>query len=581
MKDRILDDRHRALLADERRLLAEVLALLGRLDLAGDDLGTLQRSLRQLDELFLLVVVGEFNAGKSAFINALLGQKVLEEGVTPTTTRVGLLKHGAEVGREALEAGLEVVTAPVDLLREINIVDTPGTNAVLREHEALTREFVPRSDLVLFVTSADRPFTESERAFLQSIRDWGKKIVVAVNKIDILESEEDLRRVLAFVEQSAQPLLGVRPRVFPVAARLALRAKTGQEGPEALRQSRFEALETYVAETLDEEERVRLKLLNPIGVALRLLEQRLEVVEGRLRLLGEDVDTVENVDRQLALYEEDLARDFRFRLSDVEKVLLEFERRGIAFFDEMLRLGRLFDLVSQAKLRRAFEREVLADLPKDVERRVEEVIDWMVQSDLRQWQGLMELLERRRLEHADRLVGRLSGLFEHDRVRLLEDARREAQRAVETYDREKESARLAGSVQAAVAGTAFLQVGALGFGTVVTMLATTTVVDVSGILAAGALSVIGLLVLPAKRSAAKSELKGKVEQMRVRLMSALTARFQDELLKSLLRIREAISPYTRFVRSERERLTEGRQELQRLREGLERLRVELEGPARA
>ena len=62
--------------------------------------------------------------------------------------------------------------------------DTPGTNAIHREHERLTREFVPRSDLVLFVTSADRPFTESERGFLQGIRDWGKKIVVVVNKMD-------------------------------------------------------------------------------------------------------------------------------------------------------------------------------------------------------------------------------------------------------------------------------------------------------------------------------------------------------------------------------------------------------------
>jgi small GTP-binding protein len=576
MKDHVLDDRHRALLAEERRLLGELLALLGRLDVGGDDLETFQRSLRQLDELFLLVVVGEFNAGKSAFINALLGRKVLEEGVTPTTTRVGLIKHGPEVGRQALEAGLDVVTAPVDMLREINIVDTPGTNAVLREHETLTREFVPRSDLVLFVTSADRPFTESERAFLQSIRDWGKKIVVVVNKIDILETEADLQRVLAFVEQNAQQLLTVRPEVFPVAARLALRAKTGPDGEAALRASRFEALETYVAATLDQEERVRLKLLNPVGVGLRLLDQRLEVSEARLALLEEDVETVENVDRQLGLYEEDLARDFRFRLSDVEKVLLEFERRGVEFFDEMLRLGRLFDLVSQAKLRRAFEREVVADLPKDVERRVEEVIDWMVQSDMRQWQGLMELLERRRLQHADRLVGRVSGVFEHDRTRLQEDARREAQRAVDTYDRDHESARLAGSVQAAVAGTAAVQVGALGFGALVTMLATTTLVDVSGVLAAGALSVLGLLLLPARRAAAKNELKGKVEQMRSRLMSALTAQFDDELLKSLIRIREAISPYTRFVRSERERLTELRQELRRLREGLDRLRAELD-----
>jgi small GTP-binding protein len=548
--------------------------VLARLDVEADDQETFQRSLRQLDELFLLVVVGEFNAGKSAFINALLGQHVVEEGVTPTTTRIGLLKYGPAVHREASDSGLDVITAPVEMLRDINIVDTPGTNAVRREHEALTREFVPRSDLVLFVTSADRPFTESERAFLESIRDWGKKIVVVINKIDILESEEDRARVQSFVSENARDLLGITPDVFPVAARLALRAKTSDDGA-AWAASRFEALESYVSATLDEEERVRLKLLNPLGVGLHLLDKHLKRSEGRLDLLKEDFETIESIDRQLTLYQEDLTRDFRFRLSDVEKVLLEFERRGMEFFDETLRIGRVFDLISQAKLKRAFESKVVADLPKLVERRVEEVIEWMVASDMRQWQGVMDHLERRRLQHADRLVGRVAGVFEHDRARLLEAARREAARAVEGYDRDAESSRLAESVQAAVAGTAALQVGALGLGTILTMVATTTMADVTGLLAAGALSVIGLLVLPAKRSAAKNELRAKVEAMRTRLMGALTGQFDNELGHSLARIRESISPYTRFVRSERARLTEVGQDLRRIRDGLERVKAEL------
>jgi small GTP-binding protein len=572
---RILSDRQQALLAEERRLLAELGAVLARLDVDAEDQDTFRRSLRQLDELFLLVVVGEFNAGKSAFINALLGQRVLEEGVTPTTSRIGLIKHGPAVHREATESGLDVITAPMEMLREINIVDTPGTNAVLREHEALTREFVPRSDLVLFITSADRPFTESERAFLQSIREWGKKVIVVVNKVDILEKEEDVRQVVSFVSENFRSLLGVTPEVFPVAARLALRAKTGQDGPEAMAKSRFEPLESYVAGTLDEEERVRLKLLNPLGVGLHLLVKHLERTEARLELLRADVETIESIDRQLALYREDLARDFRFRLADVEKVLLEFERRGMEFFDEMLRVGRVFDLVSQSKLKRAFEREVVADLPQLVEKRVEEVIDWMVESDLRQWQGVTEHLERRKAHHSDRLVGRVMGVFEHDRARLLEGVRREAQRALETYDRDKESSRLAESVQVAVAGTAALQVGALGLGTIFTMLATTTMADMTGILAAGALSVLGLLILPARRAAAKNELRAKVEDMRKRLMSALTAQFDQELEKSLQRIREAVAPYTRFVRAEKERLGEVRADLGRLRDGLQRIQAEI------
>ena len=98
---------------------------------------------------------------------------------------------------------------------------------MLREHEALTREFVPRSDLVLFVTSADRPFTESERAFLETIRDWGKKIVVVVNKVDILERPERRREVVAFVSENARALLGSSPEVFPVAGAPGLARQAG------------------------------------------------------------------------------------------------------------------------------------------------------------------------------------------------------------------------------------------------------------------------------------------------------------------------------------------------------------------
>lgn len=188
----------------------------------------LVESIRQLDELFLLVIAGEFNSGKSAFINALLGQKLQPEGVTPTTDQIYLLRYGETEQRLPGENGVWIQTAPVDLLSKLTVVDTPGTNAIVREHEALTSQFIPRSDLVLFVTSADRPFTESERAFLEQIRDWGKKIVLVINKIDILSSESDVEQVISFVTSSAAALIGDVAAVFPVSARLAQAAKGGQ-----------------------------------------------------------------------------------------------------------------------------------------------------------------------------------------------------------------------------------------------------------------------------------------------------------------------------------------------------------------
>ena len=111
--------------------------------------------------------------------------------------------------------GVIVREYPAEFLDEITIVDTPGTNAIIREHEQLTQQFVPRSDMVLFVTSADRPFTESERAFMESIRDWGKKIVVVINKVDLLRDETGVAEVTEFVGENIERLLGFSPGGLP------------------------------------------------------------------------------------------------------------------------------------------------------------------------------------------------------------------------------------------------------------------------------------------------------------------------------------------------------------------------------
>lgn len=576
MLRRILTNQQEELLVDERRWLNDLRVALARFEVTPEDQATLDRSIEQLDELFLLVVVGEFNAGKSAFINALLGQPVLEEGVTPTTTHINLLKYGPTTERAMAESALEVINAPVDLLREINIVDTPGTNAIHRHHEAITQKFVPRSDMVLFVTSADRPFTESERAFLERIHDWGKKVVVVVNKIDILETPEDVARIESFIADNARTLLGFTPEIFPVSARQALRAKVASDGKDLLAVSRFEALERYIVATLDEKERVRLKLLNPLGVGAHLVDKYQEVIGERLGLLKDDFATIEDIEGQLDIYKEDMTREFRYRLGDVENVLHEFEVRGMDFFDETMRLARVLDLINKSKLKADFERQVVADAPGVIEQRVAEVIDWMVSSDLRQWQAVMDHLQRRRTEHADRIVGQVGGSFDYDRARLLDTVGRAAQRAIESYDKELESTRLADSVQMAVAGTALVEVGAIGLGTIVTILATTTLADVTGLLTASAVAVLGLFVIPARRREAKKELREKIEVMRQQLMNAMVGQFERELERSLRRINEAMAPYTRFIRAERDRLTDVCDELSRIEEGLARLKAQIE-----
>src|SRR5262249_22714418 len=147
---------------------------------------------------------------------------------------------------------------------------------------------------------------------------------------------------------------------------------------------------------------------------------------------------------------------------------------------------------------------------------------------------------------------------------------REAQRSLESYDKDAESTRLADSVRVAVAGTALVGVGAVGLGAVLTHIAGTAAADLTGILAAGLVAALGRLILPHRRQQAKAELKAKIEELRTRLMAALTGQFEREVARSLGRIDDAVAPYTRFVRAERDHLTRTRDEIQMIASDLAR-----------
>jgi small GTP-binding protein len=571
----ILNEQQEILLKDERKLLNDLRVALVHIGTAPEDQATLEDSIAQLEEIFLLVIVGEFNAGKSAFINALLGQRQLKEGVTPTTTQINVLHYAETPDRVVVNENLHILHLPAPLLREISIVDTPGTNAVIREHEQITSEFVPRSDLVLFITSADRPFTESENAFLRQIRDWGKKVVIIVNKIDILEGEEDLNQIRQFVAENARNLLGVTPEIFPISARKALRAKLGE--PALWTESQFEPLENYIRETLDEKSRIQLKLLNPLGVGRHLVKRYLEFAFSRLDLLKADFTMLEDVESQLTLYQEDMLRDFRYRMSDIENILFEMEQRGDDFFEDTFRLPRFLDLMNKSRIQQEFEQKVIADVPQRIERRVSELIDWLVEANLRQWQAVHEHLADRRREHQSRIVGDATiGTFHYDRERLMDSVGIEASRVVESFDKDREARNIAEGAQEAVAASAALEAGALGIGALITTLTTTVAIDVTGILLAGVIAAVGLFIIPARRRQAKADMHEKVQDLRERLARSLRSQFEREVERSLHGINDAIAPYTRFVRSERTKLEETRQRLENIKTEMERLHNRIE-----
>jgi small GTP-binding protein len=576
MRQSMLTNEQAEFLREEKEALAEIRLALAEIDVPREDLATLQEAILQLDELFLVVIVGEFNAGKSALVNALLGERVLPEGATPTTSRVTLVKWGERIAEQVVDENFAIYTYPLPLLKELNIVDTPGTNAVIRHHERLTNEYVPRSDLVLFVTSADHPMTESERQFLERILAWGKKVVFALNKADIIESEAALHEVQSFVIKHATHVLGDAPEFFPVSARLAQRSLSEPDPEQRKRlrtSSRLDDLDRYITATLDDKTKLQLKFSNPLGVTENLVTKTETNIHAQSEDIKEDQKTAAALENTISDYERDLKNELTPRLAEVENILYKLEQRGLDFFDTTLRLTNIQELMRGDKVRAQFEKKVLTDVPKQIEEQVQRLIDWLVQRDLQEWQRVMTYVQRRQAINIDHIVGAGIEPREMRRRELIDSMGKTVKRVVETYDRDREASELATHVETAVAQTALLEASAVGLGALVTAAVLSSSLDITGILAAGTLAILGIFVIPYKRKQAKDNFKQKMTNLRTSLLDTLTTQFTNESQNVVTRLKDGVMPYIRYVRSERERIEKGEAVLTRLKQRLSTLRA--------
>jgi hypothetical protein len=321
-----------------------------------------------------------------------------------------------------------------------------------------------------------------------------------------------------------------------------------------------------------------LKLLSPLGVARRLAERYLLAVEDRLSALREDVAAIDNIERQLDLFRRDLTEDFQRHRAEVANILNEFELRGIRFFDETIRVSNLFNLVRhQQEISEAFARDIVADVPQQIEARLQALIDWMVEKNLRMWQGVMDYLRRERaVQQRSGLIGEIGATFEYNRAALIESVAREAEKVIATYDREAEAQALTAEVQAAIAGSTLVGAGAVGIGTLLVLLLHGAMLDVTGVLVAGLLAVGGLYLIPNKRRQIKRQFHQRVADLRETLAETMERQFNTECDRMITRIRDAIEPYTRFVYAQHELLLTTQRDLSDTEAEISRLQAEIE-----
>jgi small GTP-binding protein len=227
------------------------------------------------DERFTVVVLGEFNHGKSTFINALLGAPIMPTGITPTTAVLAHVMHGPRAtatlvgddgGRTPIASGaladwLTVegqahqagkgngkgeggsagatfhhieLTQPAALLEnQLTIVDTPGVNDINEQRAEITYGYLPRADAAVFLLDATQILTASERQFLEEriLRSTRDRLLFVVAKTDLLD-EAELAETLAFAKKHLAAIVP-EPAIFPVSAKRALAGDRAGSGMDA------------------------------------------------------------------------------------------------------------------------------------------------------------------------------------------------------------------------------------------------------------------------------------------------------------------------------------------------------------
>jgi small GTP-binding protein len=361
-------------------------------------LATTARDIRQTripkldDERFTLVVLGEFNHGKSTFINALLAEPVLPTGITPTTA---VLTHVIEgppaatlifesgerrpIATSALASWLVVeenasqngggngnpngdranlhhveLTHPAGILQNrLTIVDTPGVNDINEQRAEITYGYVPRADAVVFLLDATQILTASERQFLEEriLRSARDRLIFVIAKSDLLDAGE-LEETIQFARKHLSAIVH-EPAIFAVSAKRALAGDRDGSGMTALVQHLRatvgqERRRLLLDHALADAGRLSMFIRQSLGMRRRSmelpvpeLEQRIARAKERLqhgkKALGMAADTITAETAALkARVRQDLA-DFASELRtalppEIDKVDAADIRRYLSFF---------------------------------------------------------------------------------------------------------------------------------------------------------------------------------------------------------------------------------------------------------
>ena len=391
----MIADRYLQLKSELESGLAGLIKLGSEMQRSGEQLDTLQALLRDISEPLLFVVVGEVKSGKSSLLNALFGNEFAKVDVLPTTDRVYIFRYGSEERSEEVSSKLTERYLPIPFLRDFNVVDTPGTNTMVKEHQMVAEDFMPRADIVLFVFSVANPWTQSNWEFLDFLqKTWLKNVIFVLQQIDLREPTE-IDVIHRHLQDTAMRRLGFVPPTFAVSARKALLARTSGLDKEKLwEESAFASLEEQINFIVTESSTRMLKLRSTFQAARVALEDLGREIRGFLDKTSADTAVLDRLDELLRTRREQMLRQVTSLVREVERSYDETTKERAQLLRKKLNWWRSFNLIWR---RTAGEQELQAKIETQLRQLMQPQMEKAVrtlESDLRSlWPQMQDLLE--------------------------------------------------------------------------------------------------------------------------------------------------------------------------------------------
>ncbi|HEV2841167.1 MAG TPA: dynamin family protein [Chthoniobacterales bacterium] len=549
----MIADNYLQLRTELETALAALLKLSSDMRRDSATLDTLHGLMTDIREPLLFVAVGEVKAGKSSLLNALFGQEFAKVDVLPATDRVYIFRHGAEEKSVEVSPQLTERYLPIPFLHDFNVVDTPGTNTMVPEHQAITESFIPRADLVLFVFSVVNPWSQSAWDLLSFVqRKWLKNVVFVLQQADLRETSE-VEIIHRHLRDTAMQKLGFAPPIFPVSARKALLARTkGLDKERLWKESQFGPLEDQINHLVTESGVQILKLQSTARTAGVILGEVADEIRSCFDTILRDETQLGRVDEFLRARKDQTLRQVAGFLRGVEQACRECASQGTRMLEQKLSFWRTWRLVwSREQWQQEFQTDVEAKLRQTVQPQVENAVQ-LLESDLRGlWPQLQDTIVAHFESEGQKRMNKTLPDFARQRRDLVQSIQLTLVERIAGKGVEEQLARMFRETAARLRLPAGIA-AAGGIVTAIVAMSSAAVADVTGVLAASA-AVIGTIVAFTQRRKILTAYEREMEAKRLELVHAIEEQMNHAIYLFYQEIFLAFAPLAAFCTSERKR----------------------------